>query len=146
MNARVIPITLDTGTAYGLPPPSYKEELTEVGPGTPMGELLRRYWMPVAGVSEFAERHTKPIRLLGEELVLYKDLSGTFGLIDRQCPHRHQQRAATARHTPAGRCAPAPAKQPAGRRRRRRSHRCAARCTAGKAPGRPHAQDTARRA
>jgi 5,5'-dehydrodivanillate O-demethylase len=62
--------------------------LTRVGPGTPMGELLRRYWMPIAGVSEFEKRHTKPIRLLGEDLVLYKDLSGTFGLIDRHCPHR----------------------------------------------------------
>ena len=62
--------------------------LTRVGPGTPMGGLLRRYWMPIAGVSEFEHRHTKPIRLMGEDLVLYKDLSGTFGLIDRHCPHR----------------------------------------------------------
>ena len=62
--------------------------LTRVGPGTPMGDLLRRYWMPIAGISEFEQRHTKPVRLLGEDLVLYKDLSGTFGLIDRHCPHR----------------------------------------------------------
>jgi 5,5'-dehydrodivanillate O-demethylase oxygenase subunit len=64
------------------------EMLTRVAPGTPMGELLRRYWMPIAGVSEFAQRAVKPIRLLGEDLVLYKDLSGTFGLVDRHCPHR----------------------------------------------------------
>jgi len=63
-------------------------QLTEVGPGKPMGELLRRYWHPIAGVSEFDARATKPIRLLGEDLVLYKDLSGTFGLVDRHCPHR----------------------------------------------------------
>ncbi|HET6969490.1 MAG TPA: aromatic ring-hydroxylating dioxygenase subunit alpha [Phenylobacterium sp.] len=62
--------------------------LTEVGPGKPMGELLRRYWHPIAGVSEFETRATKPVRLMGEDLVLYKDLSGTFGLIDRHCPHR----------------------------------------------------------
>ena len=62
--------------------------LTRVGPGTPMGELLRRYWMPIAGMSEFDERATKPVRLLGEDLVLYKDLSGNFGLVARHCPHR----------------------------------------------------------
>jgi 5,5'-dehydrodivanillate O-demethylase len=62
--------------------------LTRVGPGTPMGSLLRRYWMPIAGVSEFESCHTKAIRLMGEDLVLYKDLSGNFGLIDRHCPHR----------------------------------------------------------
>jgi 5,5'-dehydrodivanillate O-demethylase len=62
--------------------------LTRVGPGTPMGDLLRRYWMPIAGVSEFDKRATKPVRLMGEDLVLYKDLSGNFGLIDRHCPHR----------------------------------------------------------
>nr|WP_145552740.1 aromatic ring-hydroxylating dioxygenase subunit alpha [Variovorax boronicumulans] len=62
--------------------------LTQVGPGTPMGALLRRYWMPIAGVSEFDARSTKPVRLLGEDLVLYKDLSGSFGLVDRRCAHR----------------------------------------------------------
>lgn len=62
--------------------------LTQVGSGKPMGELLRRYWMPIAGVSEFDQRSTKPVRLLGEDLVLYKDLSGAFGLVDRRCAHR----------------------------------------------------------
>ena len=38
---------MDTGTGYGRPPSTYLRELTEVGPGTPMGELLRRYWHPV---------------------------------------------------------------------------------------------------
>ena len=42
--------------------------LTRVGPGTPMGSLLRRYWMPIAGVSEFENCHTKAIRLMGEDL------------------------------------------------------------------------------
>ena len=62
--------------------------LTEVGPGTQMGALLRRYWQPIAAVSELADGATKPVRLLGEDLVLYKDLSGCYGLLDRHCPHR----------------------------------------------------------
>lgn len=62
--------------------------LTEVGPDAPMGDLLRRYWHPVAGVSEFNARPVKAIRLFGEDLVLYKDKSGCFGLLDRHCPHR----------------------------------------------------------
>ncbi len=53
-----------------------------------MGDLLRRYWMPIGGVSEFEDQTVKPIRLLGEDLTLYRDLSGTFGLVDRHCPHR----------------------------------------------------------
>ena len=64
------------------------ERLTRVGPGTPMGELLRRYWMPIAALTEFDTASVKPVRLLGEDLVLYKDLQGTYGLIDRQCAHR----------------------------------------------------------
>ncbi|MGH8221464.1 MAG: aromatic ring-hydroxylating dioxygenase subunit alpha, partial [Woeseiaceae bacterium] len=42
---------MDTGTAYGRPPPAYRAELTLVGAGSPMGELLRRYWHPV-GLSQ----------------------------------------------------------------------------------------------
>ena len=63
-------------------------QLMRVGAGTPMGELLRRYWHPIAAASEFADKNTKPIRLLGENLVMYKDLSGTYGVLDRHCPHR----------------------------------------------------------
>jgi len=62
--------------------------LMQVGPGTPMGELLRRYWMPIAPVEELNDQPTKAVRLFGEDLVLYKDKSGTYGLVDRQCPHR----------------------------------------------------------
>ena len=62
--------------------------LTQVGPGTPMGNLLRRYWMPIAGASEFEKRATKPVRIMGEDLVLFKNLKGEFGLIDRHCSHR----------------------------------------------------------
>jgi 5,5'-dehydrodivanillate O-demethylase len=62
--------------------------LTEIGPGTRMGDYLRRYWHPVAGESEFEQQRVRAVRVLGEDLVLYRDLSGAFGLIDRRCPHR----------------------------------------------------------
>jgi 5,5'-dehydrodivanillate O-demethylase len=64
------------------------EMLTRVGPGTPMGDLLRRHWMPVAGASELDGRPVKPLRLLGEDLVLYRDGGGRYGLIARRCAHR----------------------------------------------------------
>jgi 5,5'-dehydrodivanillate O-demethylase len=62
--------------------------LTQVGPGTPMGELLRRYWHPIAAVSELAEKRVKPVRLMGEDLVLYRTDDDEYGLIQRRCPHR----------------------------------------------------------
>jgi 5,5'-dehydrodivanillate O-demethylase len=66
------------------------QALTAVGKGTPMGELMRRYWHPIAAVAELDERPTKSVRLQGEDLVLYlyRDRSGTLGLIDKLCPHR----------------------------------------------------------
>ncbi len=63
-------------------------QLTQVGAGTPMGELMRRYWQPIAAISELDEKPTKAVRIFGEDLVVYKDLKGNFGLIDRNCPHR----------------------------------------------------------
>ena len=69
------------------------EALTRVGKGTPMGELMRRYWHPIAAVSELDERPTKPVRLMGEDLVLYRDRSGTLGLIEKACPHRRMDMA-----------------------------------------------------
>lgn len=62
--------------------------LTDIEPGAPMGDLLRRYWQPIAGESEMDDKPIKPIRLFGENLVLYKDRSGQFGLVDRHCAHR----------------------------------------------------------
>ena len=62
--------------------------ITQVGPGTPGGELLRRYWYPSAALGELDENPVKPVRLLGEDLVLYRDRSGTLGLIDSVCAHR----------------------------------------------------------
>jgi len=63
--------------------------LTQVGRGTPCGELLRRYWHPVAAAAELTEE--KPIRavkILGEELVVYRDKLGNYGLVGDHCPHR----------------------------------------------------------
>ena len=64
------------------------EMLTRVGPGTPCGDLMRRYWQPIAAVSELQDKYTKRIRLLGEDLVLFKDRQGRRGLIAEACPHR----------------------------------------------------------
>lgn len=64
------------------------ERLTQVGPGTPMGELMRRYWQPIAITSNLRSHPTQPVRILGEDLVLYRDQSDRLGLIGRYCPHR----------------------------------------------------------
>ena len=63
------------------------ERLTKVGPGTPMGELMRRYWHPVAVASDLDTDPVKSVTLLGESLVLYRDQKGRHGLIDDRCPH-----------------------------------------------------------
>ncbi len=64
------------------------KELGQTGPGTLMGEFLRRYWMPIAAAAELDDNPIKPIRLMCEDLVLFKDRSGTYGLLDTHCPHR----------------------------------------------------------
>src|SRR4051812_1711510 len=65
------------------------ELFVRVGPGTPAGELLRRYWYPIAFVAELPDdAPTRHVRLLGEDLVLFRDKSGNVGLIQDHCPHR----------------------------------------------------------
>jgi nitrite reductase/ring-hydroxylating ferredoxin subunit len=66
------------------------ELLTRVGPQTPMGELLRRFWFPVLLAEELAEPDSDPIRIkvLGEYFVGFRDTSGRLGLLDARCPHR----------------------------------------------------------
>jgi phenylpropionate dioxygenase-like ring-hydroxylating dioxygenase large terminal subunit len=81
------------------------DRITRVGPGTPCGELLRRYWQPAALLDEFeprfdprmAQRPLKAVRLLGQDLVLFRDDEGRWGLLDRDCPHRGAD-LAFARH------------------------------------------------
>ena len=65
------------------------DRLTRVGPGTPMGELMRRYWHPIAGSSQLTEDNpTREVRLLGEDLVLFRSAVGELGLIEPSCAHR----------------------------------------------------------
>jgi 5,5'-dehydrodivanillate O-demethylase oxygenase subunit len=64
------------------------ERLTRVGPGTPMGELLRRYWQPIAAAAELEDSPVKHIKILGESLVLFRGRRGQLGLIGDTCPHR----------------------------------------------------------
>ncbi|HVO95409.1 MAG TPA: Rieske 2Fe-2S domain-containing protein [Terriglobales bacterium] len=65
------------------------EILTRVGPGTPAGELLRRYWHPVAIAADLTAEHpTKFVRILGEDLVLFQTPEGEAGLLHDRCPHR----------------------------------------------------------
>jgi phenylpropionate dioxygenase-like ring-hydroxylating dioxygenase large terminal subunit len=81
------------------------ERITRIGPGTPCGQLMRHYWQPVALVDEFdpsldsamAQRPLKAVRLLGQDLVLFRNEQGQFGLLDRPCPHRGAD-LAFARH------------------------------------------------
>lgn len=72
------------------------DRITRIGPGTPCGTLMRHYWQPVALVDEFdpqldpamSDRPLKAVRLLGQDLVLFRDAAGNYGLLDRACPHR----------------------------------------------------------
>jgi nitrite reductase/ring-hydroxylating ferredoxin subunit len=79
--------TVDTGTAYGNPSAAHDRELTEVGAGTPMGELMRRYWHPV-GLAADAGPEPRPVRVLGEDLILFRDGAGQAGLVHPRCAHR----------------------------------------------------------
>ena len=77
----------DIGSAYSRKPPVYNANLTEVGRGTPMGELLRRYWHPV-GLAADAGATPRPVKVLGEELILFRDGQGRPGLVYPRCCHR----------------------------------------------------------
>ncbi len=75
------------GSAYGRPVQHPDHELTQVGPGTPCGELLRRYWQPV-GVSADVTDRPQQVRILGEDLILFRDKKGRAGLLYPRCMHR----------------------------------------------------------
>jgi 5,5'-dehydrodivanillate O-demethylase oxygenase subunit len=65
------------------------ELLTQVSRGTPCGELLRRYWHPIAVAGELTEeKPIKAVKILNEELVVYRDKAGKYGLVGEHCPHR----------------------------------------------------------
>ena len=70
--------------------PEDNERITRTGPGTPMGNLWRRYWVPVLLSEELAENDGPPlrVRLLNEDLIAFRDSAGKVGLVDAFCPHR----------------------------------------------------------
>ena len=75
------------GNAYGRPAHTHNSVITETGPGTPCGELMRRYWHPV----EMSDRlHVRPRKLsvLNEDVVLFRDLAGRPGRVTPSCAHR----------------------------------------------------------
>lgn len=67
--------------------PREDEELTHIGPGTPCGEYFRRFWHPVCLTEELQDLPVR-IRILGEDLVVFRDLSGQIGLLELHCSHR----------------------------------------------------------
>src|SRR4030088_2532728 len=66
------------------------ELVTRVGPGTPMGNLMRQYWVPAMLGSELPGPDCDPVRvlLLGEQLIAFRDSNGNVGLVANNCPHR----------------------------------------------------------
>ena len=78
---------LDQGTGYDRRPSTSNRLLTEVGRGTPAGEMLRRYWHPV-GLSTDAVPRPMAVRALGEDLILFRKPDGTPGLLHSRCAHR----------------------------------------------------------
>lgn len=79
---------IDAGTGYGMKPPSYRQELVEVGPGTPMGELMRRYWQPVFVSEKLTSDRPHKVRVLGEDLIVFRDKAGRPALVREHCCHR----------------------------------------------------------
>jgi phenylpropionate dioxygenase-like ring-hydroxylating dioxygenase large terminal subunit len=75
------------GNAYGRGPQSHDAEITEVGPGTPGGEFMRRYWHPVS-LSEKVTDTPQKLRILGEDLVIFRDRAGKVGVLHARCAHR----------------------------------------------------------
>ena len=71
-------------------PEAENDLICHTGPGTPMGEALRRYWHPFLLITELPENDGEPVRvkILGEDLVAFRDTDGKVGLIDERCPHR----------------------------------------------------------
>ena len=67
--------------------PEEDTELTHVGPGTPCGEYLRRFWQPIIPSEELHDLPRR-LRIMGEDLVVFRDQSGAVGLLELHCPHR----------------------------------------------------------
>jgi len=67
--------------------PKEDAELTHVGPDTPCGEYMRRFWQPICFSDELHDLPRR-VKILGEELVVFRNMSGTVGLLELHCPHR----------------------------------------------------------
>ena len=78
---------MDTGTAYGLRQGAPLYDLAQVGPGTPYGEVLRRYWQPIALTGDATTRPAR-VKVLGEELILFRTRKGVPALLHPRCIHR----------------------------------------------------------
>ena len=79
---------LDTGTGYGRAKGTHNARLTETGPGTPMGEAFRRYWHPIASSNGLTSDVPHRTKVLGEDLIVFRDKQGRPGVVAERCAHR----------------------------------------------------------
>ena len=87
MSTRAPFLSTRYGGYYHREVPQEDAELTRIGPGTPCGEYLRRFWQPVC-YSDDLQDLPVALKILGEELVAFKDFSGQIGVVAAHCPHR----------------------------------------------------------
>src|SRR6266480_314292 len=87
---RIFMVRSDAGPVEGsMLSKEENEALTRVGPGTLMGDLMRQYWLPFLYSSEVeADGPPLRVRLLGEDLIVFRDSAGKLGLLGTHCPHR----------------------------------------------------------
>ena len=87
MSTRAPFLSTRYGGYYHRELPKEDAELTHIGPGTPCGEYLRRFWQPVC-YSDDLQDLPVALKILSEELVAFKDFSGQIGVVEAHCPHR----------------------------------------------------------
>jgi phenylpropionate dioxygenase-like ring-hydroxylating dioxygenase large terminal subunit len=80
-------LTAPYGAYFHRDVPREDEELTHIGPGTPCGEYFRRYWQPICFADELQKVPLR-VRILGEDLVAFRDFQGRVGVLELHCPHR----------------------------------------------------------
>src|SRR5215470_10098879 len=80
-------LTTRLGGYYHREVPQEDTELTHIGPGTPCGAYLRRFWQPICFADELRDLPLR-VRILGEDLVAFRDFRGSVGLLELHCPHR----------------------------------------------------------